>query len=127
MQRAVEVFAIIHLTTMGLSHIIAHRAWARFFVLLREKGDPGVFVVAFMSLGFGSIIAAFHPVWTGLSLVLTLLAWGQVIKGLVYFIFPSFGLRRLSVITLDRSKLFVPAGVGLLALAGVIAANAWFR
>lgn len=117
---AVEVFAIIHLTTMGLSHILAHRAWAEFFILLREKGKAGVFVVGFLSLGFGSIIAAFHPIWSGIPLVLTLLGWSQLLKALVYFSFPSVGLRKLGIVSLERSWMFIVPGVGLLLIAGLL-------
>ena len=120
LQTGVEIFAVIHLGTMGLSHIVAHRAWAEFFVLLREKGHPGVFAVGFLSLCFGSIIAAFHPVWSGIPLVLTLLGWAQVLKGLLYLCIPSYGLKKLSLVSLDRSRMFVASGVVLLLLAALI-------
>jgi len=119
LEHGVQVFAIIHLGTMGLSHILAPRAWARFFLLLRSKEDAGVFVVAFMSLGFGSIVAAFHPVWSGIPLVLTLLGWAQVLKALIYFSFPQFGLRKLQLVSLERAWMFIYAGAGLLALTGL--------
>ncbi|MBT8405303.1 MAG: hypothetical protein KJP18_15675 [Gemmatimonadetes bacterium] len=116
----VQIFAVIHLTTVGLSHIAAHRAWAEFFVLLREKGEAGVFVVAFLSLGFGSVVAAFHPVWSGLPLVLTLFGWTQVLKGLLYLCVPSYGLKKLGLVTLERSRMFIAPGVFMLALAGLV-------
>jgi hypothetical protein len=120
LQTGVEIFAVIHLGTMGLSHIVAHRSLAEVFVLLREKGHPGVFAVGFLSLGFGSIIAAFHPVWSGIPLVLTLLGWAQVLKGLLYLCIPSYGLKKLSLVSLDRSRTFVAPGVVLLLLAALI-------
>jgi hypothetical protein len=120
LQTGVEIFAVIHLTTVGLSHILAHRAWAEFFILLRDKGHAGVIFVGFLSLGFGSIIAAFHPVWTGPHFLLTLLGWSQVLKALVYLSFPSVGLKKLHVVTLERSKLFVAPGIAFLALAAVV-------
>jgi hypothetical protein len=116
----VEIFAVIHLTTMGLSHIIAHRAWAEFFLLLRDKGRPGVFAVGFLSLGFGSIIVAFHPVWSGVPVVLTMLGWAQVLKGLLYLCIPSYGLKKLGHVSLDRSKMFMVPGVALLLVAALI-------
>ena len=80
-----------------------------------------MFVVAFMSLGFGSIVAAFHPVWSGIPLVLTLLGWAQVLKALIYFSFPQFGLRKLQLVSLERAWMFIVAGVVLLGLAGLFA------
>lgn len=67
-ERSLEVYAVIHLTVMGLSRTIHHRAWAEFFILLRGAGRPGVFAHGFLSLAFGSMILAFHPVWSGSSL-----------------------------------------------------------
>ena len=121
MQRNVAIFALIHLTIIGVSHIAAPRAWVDFFVRLREQGHRGVFVVAFMSLGFGSIIAAFHQVWSGWPLVLTLLGWAQVTKAAIYFIRPEFGLRALQRVAPEREREFVYAGVGLLVLAALVA------
>ena len=30
MERGVEIFAVIHLGLMGLSHVVQHRAWAEY-------------------------------------------------------------------------------------------------
>ncbi len=116
----VELFAIIHLGTMGLSHILAPKAWARYFIWLASKEEAGVFVVAFMSLGFGSIVAAFHQVWSGIPLVLTLLGWAQVLKALIYFCFPRVGLNGLQRVSLERARMFIYPGLALLALASVL-------
>ena len=119
-ERMVELFAIIHLGTMGLSHILAPKAWARYFMWLASKEEAGVFVVGFMSLGFGSIIAAFHQVWSGIPLILTLLGWAQVLKALIYFCFPRYGLHKLRWVSVERARMFIYAGAVLLALAGVL-------
>lgn len=119
METAVELFAILNLLVIGISHALAPRAWADFFELLRQKGEPGVFFVAFLSLGFGSIIVAFHNVWSGLPVVLTILGWSQVVKALIYFAFPSFALRRMAMASPERAHLFVYGGVFLIALAGL--------
>ena len=120
LETAVQIFAIIHLGVIGVSHIVAHRAWAEYFILLRDKGHAGVFVVAFMSLGFGSIVAAFHWVWSGIPLILTLLGWAQVLKGTLYFTRPAFGLRKMELVSLERSKMFAVPGVAFLGVAGLL-------
>ena len=119
-ERMVELFAIIHLGTMGLSHILAPKVWARYFMGLASKEEAGVFVVGFMSLAFGSIVAAFHQVWSGIPLILTLLGWAQVTKALIYFCFPQYGLKKLRWVSVERARVFVYAGLVLLALAGVL-------
>ena len=120
MERAIQIFAVINLVVIGLSHVAQPRAWAEFFVALREKGDRGVFVVGFMSLAFGSLIVAFHNVWSGLPIVLTILGWAQVLKGLVYFTFPSYGLRKLGIVDVERARMFVWPGLALLVIAGLL-------
>lgn len=117
MEKAVEVFAVVHFLTIGLSHIFQPRVWARFFILLREKGNPGVFFVAYLSLGFGSIVVSFHNVWSGLPVALTVMGWAQVLKGLVYFVAPGVGLRKLGWVTEERAGKFVLPGVAFVALA----------
>ena len=120
MERAVEVFAIINFVVIGLSHAFQPHAWVDFFVVLRERGHAGVFAAAFLALWFGSIVVAFHNVWTGIPIVLTLIGWGQVLKALIYFVFPSFGLRQLQRPSHDRAYQFVYGGVFFLVLAGLL-------
>ncbi len=121
MEQAVAVFAIVQLVIIGISHITAPHAWVEFFVALREQGHRGVFFVGGMSLGFGAIIVAFHPVWSGWPLVLTLLGCAQVLKAAIYFIWPAFGLKKLDRVAPERSRDFVYAGIGLLVVAVLIA------
>jgi len=54
MEQAVQILAIIHLSVMGVSHLVLHREWVAFFVFLRSKGTAGVFANGFLSLGFGA-------------------------------------------------------------------------
>src|SRR5262245_21375424 len=121
MERALVVFAAVQFLIVGMSHIAQPRAWVRFFTLLRDKGDAGVFAVTFLSLWFGAIIVAFHPVWRGIPAVLTLFGWAQVMKGLIYFVFPAFGLRRLELVTEKRAWGFQVAGVLLVGLGALLA------
>jgi hypothetical protein len=120
MERAVQVFAVINFVIIGLSHAFQAHAWVDFFVLIRERGHAGVFATAFMSLWFGSIVAAFHNVWTGIPIVLTLIGWSQVIKALIYFVFPEFGLRQLQRPSHERAHQFVYPGLVFFVLAGLL-------
>jgi hypothetical protein len=124
-ERAVQIYAIINFVVIGLSHLLQPRAWVRFFIVLRERGEAGVFATAFMSLVFGSIIVAFHNVWSGLPLILTLVGWAQVTKALIYFVFPGFGLRKLQIPSEDRAHLFVVPGALFLILAAVLVYHLW--
>ena len=121
MTRALEIFALIHLTLMGLSHVLQHRAWAEFFIRLRGMGYGGVYVHGFLSLGFGSMILAFHRVWSGAPLALTILGVLYLGKTLQCFLLPAVSMRSLNRVTMERSRVFIGAGVMLLFFAGVTA------
>ena len=43
---------------------------------MMERGRPGAFANALLHFFFGTRVIAFHPVYSGLPLVLTVLGWG---------------------------------------------------
>ena len=125
-ERATEVFAVVNLAVIGVSHIAQPRVWVEFFIFLRERGHAGVFFNGMLSLTFGSILAAFHNVWAGLPMIVTLLGWAQVLKGLISLVAPSIGLKKMMRVSMDRAWEFQVAGAVLAGLAGLIAWT-WVR
>lgn len=121
MEHAVRTFVAIHFLVIGLSHITQHRAWAEFFVALRERGSIGSFVNGFLSLGVGSVIVAFHGAGSGWPGLLTLLGWGMVLKGAVCLVFPEVGLASLRRVSLERSRVFVFVGAVMVCVGGALA------
>lgn len=120
LQRGLEIFAVIHLGLMGLSHVVQHRAWAEFFIALRSRGYAAVFINGFLSLSFGAAIVAMHRVWSGLPMVLSILGVLYVLKGFHSFLIPAISMRALNRVSLERSHEFVAAGAALLTLAAVV-------
>jgi hypothetical protein len=123
MERAVEIYAVVQLALIGLSHIVHHRAWAEFFVALTARGRAGAFVNGLLSLAFGSIVIAFHPVWSGLPVVLTVFGVLNLVKAAVCLLLPDVALRSMARATPERSRQFVGAGVVALGLAAVTLAG----
>lgn len=121
MERAIEVYAGIQFLIIGLSHLLQPRAWVAFFVLLREKGDVGVFCNGFLSLIFGAVIVTFHNVWTGLPVILTVIGWGQLIKATMSFVMPRIAIRGMQRVALERAWEFQVAGALFIVLSGVMA------
>ena len=117
MTRSLEIFALIHLALVGLSHVLHHRAWAEFFIRLRGIGYGGVFVHGFLSLGFGSMILAFHRVWSGAPMALTIVGALYLAKTVQCFMLPELSMRSLNRVTMEGSRVFIGAGVMLLSFA----------
>jgi hypothetical protein len=116
---SVQLFVAVQSSIMAVSHIAQPHAWVDFFIWLRGKGHAGVFANGFLSLWFGALIVAFHPVWTGPAIAITLIGWAQVLKAAVAFILPAVSMRGLARVSHERSHEFIIGGVGLLALSGV--------
>ncbi len=110
MEQATEAFAAICFFGIGISHLLQPHAWVEFFTWMREKGRAGMFVEGFLSLTFGALVVSFHNVWTWPPVVLTIVGWGQVLKGLVRFAAPELSLRIYQRVTPERAWHFRVAG-----------------
>ncbi len=120
MEVAIQKLAIVSFFVIGLSHIFQPRVWAQFFIDLRSKGETGSFINAFIHLPLGALIVAFHNVWQGIPTILTLIGYGWVLKSLIYFVLPSYGLKSMSRVSLEKSKGFVVAGVVMIGIGGLL-------
>ena len=120
MEQAIQLFAAISFSVIGLSHLAQPKAWVSFFQALAARGTAGVFLEGFLLLNFGAIVVAFHNVWHGPAIVLTLLGWAQVIKGLGRFVAPQLGLRVMQRVSPDRAWHFQVGGGFALLLSGYL-------
>jgi hypothetical protein len=120
MEQATQLFAAVSFLVIGLSHLGQSKAWVAFYQALAARGTPGVFLEGFLLLTFGAIIVAFHNVWHGPALLLTLIGWSQVLKGAGRFVAPQVGLRVMQRITLERAWYFRIGGVVALLLSGFL-------
>lgn len=121
MERSIQVFAALSFLVIGISHLLRPGAWVEYFVKLRGLGRPGMFIEGFISLNFGALIVAFHNVWSGPEMVLTLIGWSQVSKGLFRFVAPQSSLRLYARIAPERAWQFRLAGGFALGLSAFLA------
>lgn len=102
-----------------------HRTVTRFstanpgqiFIEIREKGEVGAFINGFIHFPIGALIVAFHNVWQGIPMSLTIMGYGWVIKGLINFVFPKFAMKSLMRVSPEKSLGFVIAGIMLVGIA----------
>ena len=117
MEEAIEKLAVISFFIIGVSHILQPKVWVNFFIGVREKGEVGAFINAFIHFPFGAVIVAFHNVWHGIPMILTIMGYGLLLKGFINFVFPKLGLKTLERVSLEKSWEFVVAGFFSLGIA----------
>jgi hypothetical protein len=120
METSIQKLVAISYLVIGLSHIIQPRVWTQFFIMFRDRGEVGSFLSGLLHFPMGVLIVSFHNVWHGIPLIVTVMGWGLVIKGLIYLTYPKHGMRVLARVSLERSWEFVVAGVIAVVLSGVI-------
>ena len=108
---------------MGISHIVQPGMWRDYFTVLHGEGPRAIVTRTFV-LEFwpALIIVAFHQVWSGPGIVLTLYGWALLTKCTLSILWPRIGLRSLAMAQ-KGDKGFVIGGVGLM-LVGVAAGAA---
>jgi hypothetical protein len=113
---AANVIAAIMFCVIGVSHMLRPQAWTEFFTDLHGRGRPGVFINSFFALFFGMVIVGLHNLWTWPAIILTVIGWSQVLKGLVGFIVPSVSARGFALIGPGREWRVVTGGLFSLIL-----------
>jgi hypothetical protein len=126
-ERSVEVLAAILFGVIGLSHLLQPTAWVDFFVLLRGKREAGALVDGLVNLPLAAVIIAFHNVWSGIPLVLTLIGWALLVKSLLRFCVPRLALLTMARVSRARSWEFQVAGALFVVLAGVLGYGVYVR
>ena len=112
----IERLTALTFIVTGLSHIVAPLAWARFFIAMRDMSAVPGFLNAFVHIPLGLLIVAFHPVWSGPGLLITLIGCGLAVKGTVYFLWPGLAARTMAHVSEATAGRFRIAGFFGLAL-----------
>lgn len=106
MEKQIQLAFAIQLAVYGIAHLIRPGPLVAFYQMLASKKEPGVICIALLSLITGSFLVAFHNIWTGLPVLLTIFGWAQLVKGVLYMLIPSMGLRFFERVTPDRINHF---------------------
>jgi uncharacterized protein YjeT (DUF2065 family) len=120
MHKQIELLVAICFFITGFSHLLQPKAWIDFFKLLLRQGYAGVFINGFITIPLGALIVAFHNVWQGGSMIVTLIGYSYVLKSAIAFCFPAIGYKSMSRVNRNNLTEFRYAGVLLLVLGGVI-------
>ena len=125
MEIAVEKLVAISFAIIGLSHLFQPRAWAEFFIRVRRKGEAGSLQLGLLYLPLALLIVTLHNVWHGLPMIVTIIGWSQLLKSVVYLLWPRQGLRMLALVSVEQTWQFVAGGIFSIAVSGVIFWSLW--
>jgi uncharacterized protein YjeT (DUF2065 family) len=130
MEAAIERLAALVFILTGLSHLAAPRAWTRLFESIAAQGEAAGLLNGFIHLPLGLAIAAFHPVWEGPGLAVTLIGWALVAKSAAQLCSPALAARSLALAAGEGAEarlriagaaaLAIGAGIGWIALASAL-------
>jgi uncharacterized protein YjeT (DUF2065 family) len=125
-EAAVERLAALVFLVTGLSHLLAPRAWVRLFAAFAAQGESAGLLNGLLHLPLGLAIAAFHPVWKGPGLAITLIGWALLAKATAQLSFPRLAERSLALAAGEGAEARLRlAGLVSLAVGSAIAWVAW--
>lgn len=123
MEQSIQLMAGVCFLVLGLSYMLRPKDWIAWVDNLQSKGRRGSLSLGIFVLVLGSFIVAFHPVWQGIPLVLTLLGILATIKGTMLVLFPGWlpaqlekGSNNLQLLLKIKALLTMMLGVALLTL-----------
>ncbi len=117
MEQGIEKLTALVFLLTGLSHLLQPKAWARFFIDIRERGEVGGLWNAYVHAPLGLLIIAFHNAWTWPEVVVTAIGWSLALKGAIYFCWPQLAQRVMARISEENALMYRVAGVFTLATA----------
>lgn len=78
---------------------------------MRERGEEGGLLNAYLHAPLGLLIVSFHWLWSWPAAFVTLIGCALTLKGLLYFVWPGLALRSIANVSEERSAGFRAAGV----------------
>lgn len=118
----VQFVMAIGAAVMGASHILRPDIWVEFFGWLHRAGTAGLVAkIMLVELWPALLIVALHQVWSGPAILLSLYGWALLVKVAVGLLIPDLAMRSMAI-PQQSPRSFIPAGIGLLAIAAASAA-----
>lgn len=115
------LLAIPALIILGLSQLYATHLWQRYYARLGVLGCNGVRLNGLVSLLLGGLIVAFHNVWSGPPILLTMMGWLLLVESALCLVVPNAGLAGLVEMDHEvRGRIVKGTGVALIIVGGVL-------
>ena len=124
MEHAVAFMIGVSALVVGLSFIVRAKGWAEYLAHVRKAGEPAALIIGYLHLLVGTFIVAFHWIWEGWPLLVTLLGVKAILEGVTYTLFPAVMPAMLGWYA-SRRGLFPVFGVLTMIIGGLVLQEWW--
>lgn len=107
--KAIEVFYGVWILVLGISLLTAHQQWKKLISSWLQNPEQ-YFILAFVFMPIGLFTIMFHNIWSGLSIIVSVLGWIVTIKAITIFCFPTLIYKFIDTSLLKR-KMFLAVAV----------------
>ena len=90
MEQSVEIMAGIGFLILGVSILLRPASWAEWVAGIGRRGHSAILTLGGVNILLGPFILAFHWVWSGVAMVLTIVGILLTFRGFLCLLFPDF-------------------------------------
>jgi uncharacterized protein YjeT (DUF2065 family) len=120
MEQSIEFMTGVCFTILGLSLFLRTTEWSEWASHLKARGAKASIVIGMVNLLLGSFILAFHWVWEGLAMIVTVFGVLFIFRSIVLLMFPNVFPYMLARMTSYFKCLFKVAGAVVFILGSVL-------
>lgn len=124
MEYAIELMVGICFLVLGLSIFLRTHDWIGWVGHIKQQGRNASLVLGVVNLLLGSFILAFHWVWEGLAMIVTIFGVLFTFRSVILLLCPGFLPKMLECLTPRLNGVFKLAGV-IVTLIGAIVLYDW--
>ena len=119
MEQAIELMMAICFLLLGLSLLFRSGDWLDWMHFLQQRGTNSSIVLGMTNLLLGTFIIAFHWVWSGLAMIVTIFGCLFMFRALVLLMCPKF-LPGMLKHVLEHHRSLIPFAGVFAAVVGLL-------
>ena len=122
---AIEFIVGITFLFLGVSFILRQNDWIKLVEHAEAQGNRAVLFMGIFNTMAGSVILGFHFIWTGMSIIVTIIGVIFLVRGFMCLIYPSWVLKKLHrLMNHSRNNLKI-ASVIIILTSALVLHNWW--
>lgn len=125
MEQSIELMTGIVLLVLSLSFLLRAEDWAAWCDNVRQRDRFHALPIGMFALSLSAFMVAFHQVWEGFFLLVTVIGLLGIVEGMFYLLFPGSLRGILSVMSTRYKPILRFYGLVMAGLAVVILKQWW--